>query len=136
MKLRLASAIAVTMTLLAFPAGAEDRAPSSILNADQSSLQSFDVSEATRLLKQLYRKGTEALADHVEVQGGVQPNRQGERRGHLSLKLYPKGKSQSEEGITAETWFGFGKTPEEDRLYFDFKFSKDNKPTFAPHDYI
>jgi hypothetical protein len=91
---------------------------------------------AKGFIEELYRRGLDALGDHLEVDGAFHPHDQtGERWGRLSLKLYPKGRRESEEHLRAETWFKFSTQPGDHRLHFDFSLSKD-RPTSLPDEYL
>jgi hypothetical protein len=134
MTLKLAGFL-VSAVVFALPAWAGDRLQPPTSNG-LAALEQLDVAQASRFIEQLYRRGVEVLEDHVELKGTFLPDNKGERWGYLSLKLYPKGKARSEEGVKAETWLGFSSKPEEDYLHFDFKLSKEPKPTLLPEDHI
>ena len=135
MKFALASVLMLTVASLALPAWAEDRS-STPPRVDHQSEVSVDVEKAVNFVEQLFRRGLETLQDHVEVESGVRPGQKGERWGHLSLRLYPKGKSRSDERMEAETWLGFAGRPEEDHFRFDFKLSKRLPSRFSPDEYL
>ncbi|MGH7233045.1 MAG: hypothetical protein ACREJU_17060, partial [Nitrospiraceae bacterium] len=99
-------------------------------------LQALDFADTTRFMEELYRRSVDAWHDHVEFEGHLQPGQNGERGGYLSLKLYPRGKAQSDESMTAETWVGFSNKPKEEHLHFDFKLSKQPKTPFSPEEYL
>jgi hypothetical protein len=122
--------------MLALPVQAHDLNQSTQLLPEPPGWQHLDLGDAKRLTEQVYQRGVEILEDHVERQGSFRPEQNVERQGHLSLKLYPKGKAHSEDSLTAETWFGFANKPEEDRLYFDFKLSKHPKHIRSVQDYL
>ena len=138
MKVTSASAILLTLMCVVLTAQARAESPTQVQKLGERLLQvqPFDLDDAARFLGQLYRRGVEILEDHVEVHGAFFPDKNGEQRGHLSLKVYPKGKSHSDESMKAEGSFGITTTPEEDHIHFDFKFSKEPKATFSPLDYI
>jgi hypothetical protein len=91
-----------------------------------------DLKMAKGFIEELYRRGLEALGDHLEVDGAFHPHDQtGERWGRLGLKFYPKGKRESEEHLRAETWFQFSTQPGDRRLHFDLRLSE-NRPGSLP----
>jgi hypothetical protein len=96
----------------------------------------LDLNKAQRFLEQIYKSGADLLAEHVEVEGTWRPSSgSGEQSGRLKLKLYPKGKTRSEESLNAETWFRF--EPKDHHLHFDFKFfQQPPSQPFTPEDYI
>jgi uncharacterized protein HemX len=121
---------------LTIPAWAQDQSAKA---EEPLSLEQLDLAKAKRFIEQLYKQGMEALQaieDHVELKGSFRPEQSADQQGYLSLRLYPKGKAHAEDSMTAETWFGFASKPDEDRLHFDFKFSKDRKPTAVPQRHI
>ncbi|MEW6247122.1 MAG: hypothetical protein AB1555_10475 [Nitrospirota bacterium] len=113
----------------ALPAWADDR-PNSL---------HFDSDIADTLLYELAGRALDAFHDHLDLQGSVESDDQTqERRGHLTFKFYPKGKSRSGEHITGETTFRFSIDPDHPSLHFEFKSSKDStgKPRLLPDDAI
>jgi hypothetical protein len=90
--------------------------------------QPFRQALSQRLLESLLGQALEALNDHVEISGSLDPDGStGDREQRLRFKFYPEGKSQSDEHIAAEGWLG----PSEDsrRQEFHFRFSVPKSPT-------
>ncbi len=70
--------------------------------------QPFNDAALKNFLRSLLNEALDRVEDHVELRGSLSPDRQtGEQRGRLGLRLYPHGKSKSEEHVDAETWFRF-----------------------------
>jgi hypothetical protein len=91
----------------------------------------------SRLLEDLFEHAREVLQNYVEVEGGQRPSLQeGTQGGYLILRLYPKGKTKSDEHFTAETWFRFSNPHEKSSLFFDFKLTPSEKKSLHPDDYI
>lgn len=136
MPIKISILLMFMIMIVAQPVWADDQRPSSEPSPGFQAWELFDLANAKRFIEEVYKRGMDALEDRVEFEGSFRPDQQAERQGHLSLRLYPKGKAHSEDNMTAETWFGFSNKPEEDRLHFDFKFHRDQKPAGAPQDYI
>jgi hypothetical protein len=90
-----------------------------------------------RLLGDLFEHAREVVQNYVEIEGDQRSGlQQGTRGGYLTLRLYPKGKAQSDEHFTAEAWFRFSRPHEEGSLSYDFKLTPSEKKTLHPGDYI
>jgi hypothetical protein len=99
----------------------------------------FDSDIADTLLYELVGRALDAFHDHLDLEGSVESDDQAqERRGHLTFKLYPKGKSRSDQHIAGETTFRFSTDPAHPSLHFEFKSSKDStsQPSRLPDDAI
>lgn len=128
--------IVAVAIIFSVPVSAADRNPPHVLDDAFSLLHELDAIQAKRFIDALYQQSLDAIKDHFDVQGSLQPDENGERQGHLILRFYPRGKAHSEDKIEAETMFGFSNRQDQDHLHFDFKFSQDRKPTISPEDYI
>jgi hypothetical protein len=85
--------------------------------------QPFRESLSTQLLRSMLNRAMDALEDHLQIDGTLAPaNPQGDQQGHLELKLYPKGKSKSDEHVKAEGWFSF--SPESGLHDFHLRFKQ------------
>ena len=85
--------------------------------------QPFRQGLSTSVLRTLLNEALDALEDHVEITGKLDPesgNR--DRRGNLRFKFYPDGKSNSDQHLTAEGWFRF--SPDHTLRDFSFRFQR------------
>ncbi len=83
--------------------------------------QPFQESLSTQMLRSLLNRALDALEDHIQIDGMLAPaDTQGDQKGHLELKLYPKGKSKSDEHLKAEGWFSL--SPESGMHDFHLRF--------------
>ncbi len=116
--------LALFLMCVSIPAWAGDAAP---FNPDQPFEQAF----STSVLRALLNQALDALEDHLEITGHIDPDDvKGERRGNLRFKFYPEGKSTSDRHLTAEGWFRF--SPETGQQDWHFRFKRPearaNKP--------
>lgn len=83
---------------------------------------------SSQMLRALLNQALDVLEDHIEVAGEVSgPNSKGDQSGRLQLKLYPNGKSQSDEHLKAEGWFSI--SPDIGRHDFHFRLQRqDDSP--------
>ena len=65
------------------------------------------------------------LQEYVEVEGSL-PSQESRRAGEFHLKLFPQGKSHSQEHVTAEGSFNL--SPDSDQQEFTLRF-KSSKPS-------
>jgi hypothetical protein len=83
--------------------------------------QPFRESLGTHALRSLLNRALDILEDHVQIDGQLsESDPKGDQRGRLELKLYPKGKSKSDEHLKAEGWFSH--SPESGWHDFHFRF--------------
>lgn len=83
--------------------------------------QPFEQALTTNVLRSLLNQAMDVLEDHLEISGNLNPGeKQGERRGDFTLKLYPEGKSQSDRHLSAEG--GFDSSPDSNQQAFFFRF--------------
>ena len=88
----------------------------------------FQQELTTSLLRSLLNQAFDRLEDHIEIMGTLDSDDgKGDRQGHLQLKIYPEGKSKSDEHVAAEGWFHV--TPEGGQQDWHFRFTlpKDRK---------
>ena len=88
----------------------------------------FQEGLTTSLLRSLFNQAFDQLEDHLEILGKLDSDDgKGDRQGHLQLKIYPEGKSKSDEHVGAEGWFRV--TPEGGQHDWHFRFTlpKDRK---------
>lgn len=83
--------------------------------------QPFRESLSTHLLRSMLNRALDALEDHLQIDGTLAPaDPHGDQKGRLELKLYPKGKSKSDEHVKAEGWFSL--SPESGVHDFHLRF--------------
>jgi hypothetical protein len=91
----------------------------------------------TRILRDIFNRSGEVLQNYVEVEGGHRSGLQeGTEGGHLTLRLYPRGKAESDEHYTAEAWFRFSSPHEKETFSYSFKLLPPHPSTIRPEDYI
>lgn len=73
---------------------------------------SFDPDEPFRhafssaMLRAVLNHTLDLIEDHLEIAGGVaRPESPNEQEGRFSVRVYPKGKSRSDEHVAVEGWF-------------------------------
>lgn len=78
-----------------------------------------------RLLESFLGQAMDALNDHLEISGNLDPDAaQGDRTKKLRFKFFPNGKSKSDEHIAAEGWFGPSKDSTQQEFHFSFTVPK------------
>lgn len=83
--------------------------------------QPFRESLSTHLLRSMLNRALDVLEEHVQIEGGLSSaDPRGDQKGHLELKLFPKGKSKSEDHVKAEGWFSI--SPDSGVHDFHFRF--------------
>jgi hypothetical protein len=112
------------LTLLALPVWAGERLLQPVsdeLNFDEP----FEQATAKSALRSLLNQALDLIEDHIEFKGNLRPNEErGEQQGHFQLKLYPHGKSQSDEHLSAE--LRFRSSHNDQHLSFDLKLPKES----------
>lgn len=123
-------ALVTILTLLSFPVWAGERAQSvghDELNFDEP----FEQATGKSALRSLLNQALDLIENHIQFNGNLQPNKEtGEQQGHFQLKLYPYGKSQSDEHVSAE--LQFRSSPDDRQFSFDLKLPKEPKNSFSP----
>ena len=93
-------ALIAILMLLALPAGAGEQVQH--IGHDGPLEQAIGKSALHSLLNQ----ALDLIENHIEIKANLQPNEDtGDRQGHFQLKLYPHGKSQSDDHVSAELQF-------------------------------
>ena len=88
----------------------------------------FQEGLTTSLLRSLFNQAFDQLEDHIEILGKLDPDDgKGDRQGHLQLKIYPEGKSKSDEHVGAEGWFHVAPEGGQQDWHFRFTLPKDRK---------
>lgn len=116
-------AFSIILALAACPVWAGERVPSVAdeLNFDEP----FEQAAAKSVLRSLLNHALGLIDNHIELNGDLQPNEKtGEQGGHFQLKLYPHGKLQSEDHISAE--LSFRSSPDDQHLSFALKHRKES----------
>ena len=84
--------------------------------------QPFDEAINKHALRSLLNRALDAVEDHIELNGRLRSgDPAGDREGRLELKLYPRGKSRSNEHIGAEGSFRF--SPDTGNAELKFRFT-------------
>lgn len=81
----------------------------------------------------LFNEALGSVQDYVELEGGYssQDGLEG-RHGHFELRIFPRGKSASDEHLSAEGWFSFSPRIEEFR--FRFRATPRMRPPGSPNE--
>ena len=88
--------------------------------------QPFQQAFTSNLLRSLLNQALDALEDHLEITGNVDPDDvTGDRSGSLRFKFYPDGKSKSDQHLTAEGSFHFSLEGRQHDWHFRFKLPED-----------
>ena len=88
--------------------------------------QPFDEAMAKGVLRSILNRALDAIEDHVEMRGKLRHGaRNGEEEGRLELRVYPRGKSQSDDHVAAEGWFRFSPGLLNNELTLRFRSSQD-----------
>ena len=112
-------ALIAILMLLALPAWAGEQVQH--IGHDEPFEQAIGKSALHSLLNQ----ALDLIENHIEIKANLQPNEEtGDRQGHFQLKLYPHGKSQSDEHVSAELQFRF--SPKDQHLSFDLRLPKES----------
>jgi hypothetical protein len=115
--------LSVILVLAASPVWGSERVHpvADELNFDEP----FEQAAAKSVLRSLLNQALDLIENHIELSGDLQPNGEtGERGGRFQLKLYPQGKSQSEDHISAE--LRFRSSPHDQHWSFDLKHPKES----------
>lgn len=116
-------ALSIILALAACPVWASEQVH---LVADELNFdEPFEQAAAKSVLRSLFNQALDLIENHIEVKGDLRPNEEtGEQRGRFQLKLYPQGKSQSENHISAE--LRFRSSPHDQHWSFDLKHPKES----------
>jgi hypothetical protein len=118
--------LAVMLTVVfASPVWAADKRPI----ADERTFdfdQPFDIAVSKQFLRSLLNRALDVVEDHLEWGGNLRRGAQeGDQEGRFELKLYPQGKSHSEEHVGAEGSFRFSPEAGNNEFHLRFKSSKE-----------
>ena len=120
--------VAIVLTALliaATPAFAADDRPLSALDLGRLANDLIDRTKPEKLLHELFDQALATVREYVEVEGKL-PAMESGRSGEFRLKLFPQGKSHSQEHLSAEGSFSL--SPEADQPEFTLRF-KSSKPS-------
>ena len=116
----------IMVLLLAVPVWAGEGRPTSDDGSFNFDLP-FEEAFEKHALRSLLDRAIGAVEDHIEVNGKLRRgDHGGDREGRLELKLYPNGKSRSDEHVGAEWSFRF--SPDAGNTEFNLRF-KSSKPS-------
>lgn len=113
------------LLLIATPVCAAD--DHTVLGTDLGRVASdlFAKTTPEKFLHGLFDQALATIQEYVEVEGSL-PSQESRRPGEFHLKLFPQGKSHSQEHVTAEGFFHL--SPESDQPEFTLRF-KSSKPS-------
>ena len=111
-------------------------APAQAAQDDTSLDLSEILTDASRALTKAIEQGFAAIQDHVDITADTKAgSSKDERSTQLRLRLFPKGRSESDEQVGADTTFNYSLNPEHPHLNFRFRLIP-LKPDRNPDDYI
>ena len=94
------------------------------------SIESFDLPTPDGL-RSLYNQALAALQEYIEIDGSLpQDGETQAREGEFRLKVFPQGKSRSQEHLSAEGSFRLSPDPGQQEFSLRFKSSK--RPSTPP----
>jgi len=125
-------ALIAILMLLALPASAGERVQPighDGLNFDEP----FEQAIGNNALHSLLNQALDLIENHIEIKANLHPNEEtGDQRGHFQFKLYPHGRSQSDEHVSAELQFRF--SPNDQHLSSDLKLPKESSSPSSQED--
>ena len=101
--------------------------------------QPFNEAISKHFLRSLLNRALDAVEDHIELKGKLRDGEQtGDREGRFELRLYPRGRSRSDEHVGAEGSFRFSPDTGHNELNLRFKSSKESSGSKAqnPADFL
>ena len=116
---------------IAAPLSAADDRPSPDTDRGGTTRDLFDKSTPEKLLRGLFEQALATLLDHVEVEGSL-PSDAARPAGEFRLKLFPQGKSRSQEHVTAEGSFNLSPDADQQQFILRFKSSKPSQQSAPP----
>jgi hypothetical protein len=116
-------ALGIILVLAACPAWASERVHPV---ADELNFEEpFEQAAAKTVLRSLLNQALDVIENYIELNGDLQPNEEsGEQRGRFELRLYPHGKSQADDHISAE--LRFRSSPHDQHWSLDLKNPKES----------
>ena len=124
-------AVQVFALLAATPGFAAEDRP--LLGLDLSRVASdlLDKTTPEKLLHELFDQALARVREYVEVEGNL-PALESRRSGEFRLKLFPQGKSHSQEHLTAEGSFSLSPDADQQEFTLRFKSSKPSQQSVPP----
>ena len=119
------------LLLIATPVCAAD--DQTVLGTDLGRVASdlLDKTTPEKLLRGLFDQALATIQDYVEVEGSL-PSQESRRAGEFHLKLFPQGKSHSQEHVTAEGFFHLSPESDQPEFTLRFKSSKRSQRSVPP----
>lgn len=88
-------------------------------------VESFEGTTPDSLLRGLYDQALGALQEYIEIEGSLPEDGETQARGgEFRLKVFPQGKSRSQEHLSAEGSFRLSPDPGQQEFSLRFKSSK------------
>jgi hypothetical protein len=111
--------------------------PAQAQSQDEKSLDLNEIlTEGSRALTKAIEHGVAVIRDHIEITADTKPGLgKDERSAQLRLRLFPKGKSQSDEQVGADTTLNYSLSPEHPHFNFGLRIVP-LKPDRNPDDYV
>ena len=91
----------------------------------------LDKTTPEKLLHELFDQALARVREYVEVEGNL-PALESRRSGEFRLKLFPQGKSHSQEHLTAEGSFSLSPDADQQEFTLRFKSSKPSQQSVPP----
>ncbi len=116
-------ALSIILVLLACPVWGGERVHpiADELNFDEP----FEQAAAKSVLRSLLNQALGMIENYIELKGDLQAKEaSGEQRGRFEFRLYPQGKSQSDDHISAE--LRFRSSPHDQHWSLDLKNPKES----------
>ena len=115
--------VTLLCTALLIPTVEVLAAPADTLDTPDS-IESFDPPTPNRL-RSLYDQALAALQEYIEIEGRLPQDGETQARGgEFRLKVFPQGKSRSQEHLSAEGSFRLSPDPGQQEFSLRFKSSK------------
>ena len=113
------------LLLAATPVVAAEDRPLSALDLGRVASDLLDKTKPEKLLRELFDQALATVREYVEVEGNL-PALESRRSGDFRLKLFPQGRSHSQEHFSAEGSVSL--SPDADQPEFSLRF-KSSKPS-------
>ena len=98
---------------------------------DQQAIELFNHVIPQDLLRNLYSQALSTLQEYIEVEGNLPGEGSSQQQaGEFRLKLFPHGKSRSQEHLSAEGSFRL--SPDADQQEFSLRFKSSRTPLSPP----
>ena len=119
------------LLLAATPVFAAEDRPLLGLNLGRVANDLLDKTKPEHLLHELFDQALARVREYVEVEGNL-PALESRRSGEFRLKLFPQGKSHSQEHLTAEGSFSLSPDADQQEFTLRFKSSKPSQQSVPP----